>query len=130
MFAEQKEVNRHTRICHPVEAMAVTEGTGAGPGAAANDAAHWATGQVGRRSANSAVTTVGGRTGPDGALSLHCPTPGCSRAFKMPGWLARHIKSNHTGLEVPVNLITPPSIMVVDVGPLASAKPHLGEGAA
>jgi hypothetical protein len=46
MFAEQKKVNRHARIYHPVEAVAVTEGTGTGPGAAAADAAHCATGQV------------------------------------------------------------------------------------
>ncbi len=59
MFSEQKEVNRHARICHPVEAMAVTEGAGAGLGAAANDATHCATGQVRRRPANSAVTAVG-----------------------------------------------------------------------
>ncbi len=44
------------------------EGTGTGPGAAAADAAHCATGQVQRRPASSVVTTVGERTGPDEAL--------------------------------------------------------------
>ncbi len=128
MFAEQKEVNRNAHICHPVEVVAVTEGTGASPGAAAADADHCATGQVRRRPVNSAVTTVGGRTGLDGVLSLHCPAPGCSKVFKTPGWLARHIKSSHTGLAVPVKPNTPPSVMVADVRPTPLPNPTLVRG--
>jgi hypothetical protein len=44
MFAEQKEVNRHGRICHLVETVAVPEGAGA----AANGAVHSATGDGGQ----------------------------------------------------------------------------------
>ncbi len=85
MFAEQKKVNRHARLYHTVEAVVVTEGTGTGPGAAAADAAHCAPRQVQRQQANSVVTTVGGRTSPEGALSLQCAAPGCLRAFQTPG---------------------------------------------
>ncbi len=82
MFDEQKEVNGQACICHPVEVVGVMMGTSAGPGAAASGAVHCATGQVPWQPGKSVITTVGGRTGLDGTLSLPCLAPGCPRELK------------------------------------------------
>jgi hypothetical protein len=63
MFAEQKEVSMYACICHPAEAVATSEGTGTGPGTAANGAAYCITGQVRQWLANNILTIAGGRTG-------------------------------------------------------------------
>jgi hypothetical protein len=47
-------------------------------------------------------------------VSTNGTVPGCSQSYKNPGWLARHIKSNH-GLAVPKDPITPPSAVITDV---------------
>ena len=59
---------------------------------------------------------VGGN-GPGGGgnpNALNCPF--CSRTFKTPGWLDRHVKSNH-GLAVPNDpIVPPPAVIGVAVG--------------
>jgi hypothetical protein len=96
MFVEQKKVNRHARICHPVEVVVVQEGTGAGPGAAA-------TKQVRRQPANSVLKTW---TGWCTVIALTG-----SRMLES----AQNVKCNNTGLAVPLNPNTPH--MVADVKP-------------
>jgi hypothetical protein len=46
--------------------------------------------------------------------------------FKTPGWLARHIKSNHSGVAVPEHPITPPAVRLTAVGP-AQPLPNPGQ---
>ena len=56
------------------------------------------------------------------STALSCPIPTCSRVFKTPGWLARHIKSNHAALAEAANSDLPPAQRV------GAAEPELGSG--
>jgi hypothetical protein len=71
-----------------------------------------------RRRAGGVISTEGGRTGQDdGGVTLYrCTVAGCSRSYKTPGWLARHINSKHSGLAVPHCPIIPPPAVVAGVG--------------
>ncbi len=57
------------------------------------------------------------------APSLHCLIPGCSRIFKIPGWLVRHIQSNNSGLAVPVHLKKLPFTVAAVVVPTPLPTP-------
>jgi hypothetical protein len=61
---------------------------------------------VGARSPLTDVITVSNYSTETTALS--CPNPTCSRVFKTPGWLARHIKSNHAVLAETADSDLPP----------------------
>jgi hypothetical protein len=71
------------------------------------------------------ISTLDGTAGQNagGGGLHHCTVPGCSRSYKTPGWLARHLKSSH-GLAVPNDPITPPSAVIADVG----LPMHWGDG--
>jgi hypothetical protein len=60
-----------------------------------------------------------------------CTVAGCSWSYKTPGWLARHINSNHSGLAVPHCPIIPPPAVVAGVrlpnGEMASAINMIGQ---
>jgi Zinc finger, C2H2 type len=109
-FAEQKEVNRHVRKSHPNTTAGQAAPLAAVPLAAGGDEE--------RRHARGVISTQGGRTGQDnGGVTLYgCTVAGCSRSYKSPGWLARHIKSNHSGLAVPHCPIILPPAVVAGVG--------------
>jgi len=49
-----------------------------------------------RAHAGGANTARGG-----GGGNFNCPEPGCSRSFKTPGWLDRHLRSDHAAPSVP-----------------------------
>jgi hypothetical protein len=70
-----------------------------------------------RRPIRGVISTLDGTAGQNaGRGGLHqCTVPGCSRSYKTPGWLARHLKSSH-GTAVPNDPITPPSAVIADVG--------------
>ena len=134
-FAEQKEVNRHVRNNHPMHGGTNTQGgRGAGPGSNAplgNPVAEGGNGSrppglgvISTRPVRTANSAAGGPL-PRGNARGHsrdsgelpCPVAGCSKVYKSAGWLARHVKSDHSGLAVPENSITPPTVSVVVVEP-------------
>jgi hypothetical protein len=109
-FAEQKECNRHVRKSH----ASMTESQVV-PSTTVQTASGNESGE--RRPIRGVISTLDGTAGQNaGGGGLHqCTVPGCSRSYKTPGWLARHLKSSH-GLAVPNDPITPPSAVIADVG--------------
>jgi hypothetical protein len=109
-FAEQKEDNRHVRKSHPNMTAGQAAPLAAVPLAAGGDEE--------QRHARGVISTQGGRTGQDnrGVTLYRCTFAGCSRSYKTPGWLARHIKSNYSGLAVPHCPYIPPPAVVAGVG--------------
>jgi hypothetical protein len=60
---------------------------------------------------------------------MHCLAPGCSRVFKTLGWLARHIKSNHTDYRCQCTQIhLHPLWLPMSGHSLCPVKPHLYMG--
>jgi hypothetical protein len=60
---------------------------------------------------------------------MHCLAPGCSRVFKTLGWLARHIKSNHTDYQCQCTQIhLHPLWLPMSGHYLCPVKPHLDMG--
>jgi uncharacterized C2H2 Zn-finger protein len=108
-FEEQKECNRHVQKSY----TSMTESQVV-PSTTVQTASCVESGE--QHPIQGVISTLDGTTGQDGIDGLHqCTVPGCSRSYKTPGWLARHIKSSH-GLAVPNDLITPPSAVIADVG--------------
>jgi hypothetical protein len=109
-FAEQKECNRHVWKSHTsiTESQVVTSTTN-------QTASGIESGE--RRPIRGVISTLDRTTGQSfSGGGLHqCTVPGCSRSYKTPGWLARHLKSSH-GLGVPNDPITPPSAVIADIG--------------
>jgi hypothetical protein len=123
-FAEQKEVNRHVRNTHSAPArppIQVAEGADlsgdpSGP-RSERVGSGGAGGRAQRRSPVTDVISIRKKSTETAALS--CPVPTCSRVFKTPGWLARHIKSNHAVPADAANSDLPPAQMV------GAAEPEL-----
>jgi len=69
------------------------------------------------RPAEGVISTQRERTGICTEGKLPCPMPGCSKVFNTPGWLARHLKSNHSGIAVTEHSITLLTIQVAVVKP-------------
>ena len=94
-FAEQKEVNRHVRNTHPAFVRPNVQVVEGAPSSGARSE-RMGNGGAGRRvelrrSPITNVISISKKSTESTALS--CPIPTCSRVFKTPGWLARHIKS-------------------------------------
>jgi hypothetical protein len=119
-FAEQKEVKRHVRNTHsapvrpPIQVVEGTNPSGVRRECAGSDGAG---GRAQRRSPITDVDSIRKKITETAALS--CPVPTCSRVFKTPGWLARHIKSNHAVPADAANSDLPPAQMV------GAAEPEL-----
>ena len=111
LFAEQKEVNRHVRNNHPVDPIDIPRGEGnAVITARAPLGRHRDTGGSVRQAPDvGVISTNSNRT------AIPCKVAGCSKVFYTPGWLARHIKSNHTALAEAVHSNTPPTVCTVAV---------------
>ena len=86
-FHEQKEVNRHVRNNHPVDAVNPTPGgRGAGPGSNAPLGQNCAPGSTMRRvPAEGVISTRRERTGVGMEGKLPCPIPGCAKVFNTQG---------------------------------------------
>jgi hypothetical protein len=132
-FAERKEVNRHVRNNHPEDAgryIIGGRGTVPGPNAPSwnpnttgeNGARVPASGVISARSDRTANSRSSSPQGNTEGNSLACPVAGCSKVYKAPGWLARHLKSNHSGVAVPENPNTPPTVQVAVVGPAIAGE--------
>ena len=129
-FAEQKEVNRHVRNTHSAPArppIQVAEGADlsgdpSGP-RSERVGSGGAGGRAQRRSPVTDVISIRKKSTETAALS--CPVPTCSRVFKTPGWLARHIKSNHAVPADAANSDLPPAQMVGAAEPELPPQPSL-----
>jgi hypothetical protein len=84
----------HVRKSHPNTTAGQAAPLAAAPLAAGGDEE--------RQHARGVISTEGGRTEQDdrGVTLYRCTVAGCSRSYKTPSWLARHINSNHSGLAV------------------------------
>jgi hypothetical protein len=109
-FPEQKKVNRHVRntqsalVCPNIQVVEGATPSGALRERAGRDRAG---GRAQRRSLITDVISIGKKSTETAALS--CPVPTCSRVFKTPGWLVRHIKSNHAVPSDAANSDLPPA---------------------
>jgi hypothetical protein len=122
-FAEQKEHAR-TRNTHsapvrpPIQVVEGANPSGARSEHAGSDGAG---GSAQRRLPITDVISIGKKSTETAALS--CPVPTCSRVFKTPGWLARHIKSNHAVPADAANSDLPPAQMVRAAEPKLPPQP-------
>ena len=126
-FAERKEVNRHVRVTHPTEAVTLVGGkrTGPGPNVPLGNI-NCADGRRQRRAPAGGVISTPGQRTVSSEGTLPCTVAGCSRVFKTKGWLARHIKSNHSALAVAEHSNTPPTVQVAVVKPVPPEPVVLG----
>jgi hypothetical protein len=117
-FAEQTEVNRHNThsalVRPPIQVVEGANPSGVRSERAGSDGAG---GRAQHRSPITDVVAINKKSTETTALSCRVPT--CSRVFKTPGWLARHIKSNQAVPADAANSDLPPAQMV------GAAEPEL-----
>jgi hypothetical protein len=111
---------RHVRNTHSaLVRLQIQVVEGASPSGARRERAgrNGTGGHAQRRSPITDVISIGKKSKETAALS--CPVPTCSRVLKTPGWLSRHIKSNHAVPADAANSDLPPAQMV------GAAEPEL-----